>query len=310
MLSAFFALLALAALAGPVALRLRRNPAFITGRDGRLSTSTTLALAWTVLLVWLLLVILGYGVFSGEGTAWFHRTPDGPFDPLTTVYLPLLGGPYAALIAAKAVVGMRIQQGSLTKPGPAPAAGTDAPATRPVRDLIANDSGRTDLVDLQYVALSLVTMAYVVVFFLGDVGDGLPRLPGQIWALTGAPAGAYLLNKMAGRPNPVITDVRQDAPGGPVTLSGGGFQDASVVTFNETGVPARLDGGRLVVDRPGTLTGPQAVVVTTTGLRSDPYAFTPAAASATASPATAPEAAVGPQRPAPDGSPAKPAGNR
>ncbi|MFG2293702.1 hypothetical protein [Streptomyces sp. NPDC048603] len=310
MLSAFFALLTLAALAGPVALRLRKNPAFITGRDGRLSTSTTLALAWTVLLVWLLLVSLGYGMFSGEGIAWFHRDPDGPFSALTTVYLPLLGGPYAALIAAKAVVGMRVQQGSLAKPGPAPAAGAGAPAARPVRDLIANDSGRTDLVDLQYVALSLVTMAYVVVFFLADVGGGLPRLPEQIWALTGAPAGAYLLNKMAGRANPVITDVRQETPGGPVTVSGGGFQDASVVTFNETGVPARLEGGRLVVDVPGTLTGPQAVIVTTTGLRSDPYAFTPAAAPATSGTVSPASPAVGPQRPAPDNTPQRPAPNQ
>ena len=54
MVSALFSLALLAAVAGPIALRLRRHQRFVTGRDGRLSTSTTLALAWTVILLWLL----------------------------------------------------------------------------------------------------------------------------------------------------------------------------------------------------------------------------------------------------------------
>lgn len=92
MASALFALALLAALAGPVALRLRRRPGFVTGRDGRLSTSTTLALAWTVLLIWLLLAILAYGLTAGGGVSYFAGTgPDGPLSSLTSVYLPLLG---------------------------------------------------------------------------------------------------------------------------------------------------------------------------------------------------------------------------
>ncbi|RSS62838.1 hypothetical protein EF918_31070, partial [Streptomyces sp. WAC06614] len=205
----------MAALTGPVLLRLRRAPGFLTGRDGRLSTSTTLAFAWTVVLVWLLVTILGYGLVAGGGPAYFSR-PDGPLAELTTVYLPLLGGPYVALIAAKTVVGVRVQNGTLNKPALQP----DAHPT--ARDLIANDGGRTDLVDLQYVALSVVTMAYVVAFFLADVGAGLPDLPDQIWALTGAPAGAYLVNKLAGRPNPVITRVTRTADG--YVIEGGGFE--------------------------------------------------------------------------------------
>lgn len=80
MTSALFALALLAALAGPLALRLRRRPAFVTGRDGRLSTSTTLALAWTVVLVWLLLATLGYGLTAGGGAAWFEGE-HGPLSP-------------------------------------------------------------------------------------------------------------------------------------------------------------------------------------------------------------------------------------
>ncbi|MCY0917951.1 hypothetical protein OS965_07095 [Streptomyces sp. H27-G5] len=267
MTSALFALLLLTALTCPVALRLRRNPGFVTGRDGRLSTSTTLALAWTVILLWLLFTILAYGLTAGGGVDWFQGE-HGPLSSLTTVYLPLLGGPYVALIAAKTVVGVRVENGSMAKPAPKPTPG----GRRPLRDLIANDSGRTDLMDLQYVTLSAVTMLYVVLFFLSDVGGGLPRLPSEIWALTGAPAGAYLVNKMATRANPVITDVA--LADGVVTVSGGGFQDARV-SVDDTAVPSTLDPttSTLTAPLPDGTASAFTVVVTSHGLRSDPYHY-------------------------------------
>ncbi|MFK0255886.1 hypothetical protein [Streptomyces sp. NPDC090445] len=272
MASALLALALLAAVAGPVGWRLRRRPAFVTGRDGRLSTSTVLALAWTVILVWLLLTILAYGLTTGGGTRYFTGE-HGPLSSLTTVYLPLLGGPYVALIAAKAVVGIRLENGTLAKPAARP---TDS-GRRPLRELIANDSGRTDLVDLQYVALSVVTMLYVVLFFLSDVSGGLPDLPGEIWALTGAPAGAYLVNKMATRPNPVITEVT--LKDGTVVVRGGGFTADARVEVNGALLPTQYEPD------PETLTAPLpegppstfTVVVVARGLRSDPYAYAPAA---------------------------------
>ncbi|OEJ35691.1 hypothetical protein BGK67_14010 [Streptomyces subrutilus] len=292
----------MAALAGPLLLRLRRNPAFVTGRDGRLSTSTALALAWTVILVWLLLATLGYGLTAGGGAAYFQGG-HGPLSPLTTVYLPLLGGPYVALIAAKAVVGMRVENGSMAKP----TAKSTVSGRRPLRELIANDSGRTDLVDLQYVGLSAVTVLYVVLFFLSDVGAGLPRLPSEVWALTGAPAGAYLVNKMAVRPNPVITDVR--VAEGRLTVEGGGFTrpgstppcptppgspasgptapgaptpgltvpgfGAPGLTVNGSAVPVERDPltGALTARLPASVIPPFTVIVTTRGLHSDPYCY-------------------------------------
>ncbi|MGW0394328.1 hypothetical protein ACWDYJ_26260 [Streptomyces sp. NPDC003042] len=267
MASTLFALALLAALAGPVALRLYRDPRFATGRDGRLSTSTTLALAWTVILVWLLLTVLAYGLTAGGGVAWFQGE-HGPLSTLTTVYLPLLGGPYVALIGAKTVVGMRLERGSMAKPAPKPT----ATGRRPLRELIANDSGRTDLVDLQYVALSAVTMLYVVLFFLSDVGGGLPRLPAEIWALTGAPAAAYLVNKMAARAVPVITDAT--LTDGHLTVTGGGFTDPRL-TADDTPLPATPDPatGALTVPLPLTVQPPFTLVVTSHGLRSDPYRY-------------------------------------
>lgn len=280
MASALLAALLLGAPAALLVLRLRRNPAFVTGRDGRLSTSTVLALAWTVILLWLLLATLGYGLTAGGGADWFQGE-HGPLSPLTTVYLPLLGGPYVAMIAAKAVVGMRVENGTMAKP----AAKSTASGRRPLRELIANDSGRTDLVDLQYVALSAVTMLYVVLFFLSDVGAGLPRLPSEIWALTGAPAAAYLVNKMAVRPNPVITDVSLTA--GRLTVTGGGFTKpgpaapvpaglaAPALTVNGTPVPTEPDPrtGALTAPLPAATTPPFTVIVTSRGLHSDPYCY-------------------------------------
>ncbi len=282
MASALFALALLAALAGPLALRLRRSPGFVTGRDGRLSTSTVLALAWTVVLLWLLLALLAYGLTAGGGIGWFQGE-HGPMSNLTSVYLPLLGGPYVAMIAAKTVVGLRVENGTMAKPAPKPTAS----GRRPLRELIANDSGRTDLVDLQYVALSAVTMLYVVLFFLSDVGGGLPRLPHEIWALTGAPAGAYLVNKLATRATPVITDVR--VHDGLLTVEGGGFApgpagQATRVTVGDTVLPAVADPltGALTSPLPGAATAPFSVVVTARGLRSDPYCYEGAPAQAAA----------------------------
>ncbi|MEU8774625.1 hypothetical protein [Streptomyces sp. NPDC048606] len=279
MTATLFALALLAALTLPVGLRLRRSPGFVTGRDGRLSTSTTLALAWTVILVWLLLAILAHGLTAGGGVSWF-RGPDGPLSPLTSVYLPLLGGPYLALIGAKAVVGLRVEHGSMAKPAPKPS----ADGRRPLRELIAGDGGRVDLVDLQYVALSAVTMLYVVLFFLADPTAGLPRLPSEIWALTGAPAGAYLVNKMATRANPVIT--RVGAAGGLLTVEGGGFTEPRL-TVDDTPLVADVDPatGALTAALPPSLRPPFTVVVTSRGLRSDPYAY---AGPADAAPLPAP----------------------
>ncbi|MET9962629.1 hypothetical protein ABZ128_26785 [Streptomyces sp. NPDC006326] len=282
MASALFALLLLAALAGPIGWRLRRHPGPVTGRDGRLSTSTALALAWTVILVWLLLAILAYGLTAGGGITYFHGSEGhGPLSTLTTVYLPLLGGPYVALIAAKAVVGTRLENGSLAKPAAKPT----PQGHRPLRELIANDSGRTDLVDLQYVALSTVTMLYVVLFFLSDVGAGLPRLPEEIWALTGAPAGAYLVNKMATRANPVIT--RVTVTDGAVRVEGGGFGPEARVEVDATPLPTQFDPAActLTAALPPETPAAFTVTVTSRGLRSDPSPYP-------ADPAPAPLAAA------------------
>ncbi|MGW6787063.1 hypothetical protein [Streptomyces sp. NPDC054987] len=115
-------------------------------------------------------------------------------------------------------------------------------------------------------------MLYVVLFFLADVGAGLPRLPEEIWALTGAPAGAYLVNKIATRPNPVITAA--SVSGDHLTVEGGGFADARL-TVDGTPLEAHPDPvtGTLTATLPPSATPPFTVVATSRGLRSDPYRY-------------------------------------
>ncbi|MFD7028086.1 hypothetical protein ACFWAR_08655 [Streptomyces sp. NPDC059917] len=291
------ALLTLVAALGLAYWALRAHPGLVTGRDGRLSTSKTLAAAWTGLLVWMLIVLLGYGLTRGIG---YFRGPENPFGPLTDVYLPLLGGPYLALIGAKGVVGLRVQNGRLFKPEKQPAPGAPPAQPLPMGEIVSNDSGQTDLMDLQYVAFSIVTMLYVAAFFVADVGAGLPKLPTEIWALTGAPAAAYLLNKVATRPNPVITRVTRS--GDRLLIEGGGFGDdavhgrAKVTIGAEPQQEADLGAdGSLTLVRPAPATGPEApftVYVTARGLRSDPYPYEPPAPTPEAPPAGAPAATL------------------
>ncbi|MEV7420307.1 hypothetical protein [Streptomyces sp. NPDC089919] len=250
------------------ALTVWRRPGVVTGKDGRISTSLTLAFAWTVILVWMLLVLLGYAVATGKGLDYF--TPahgPGPLSALSPTYLELLGGPFVAVVGAKAVVGGRLKTGSMTK--------APSRAAARFREAISSDSGRTDLMDLQYVLFNAVAMLYVVVLFAMDVAPGLPKLPSEVWLLTAAPAGAYLANKATPRPNPVVTGVTvQDAA---MVIEGGGFPEHAAVSVGEDPPrEATLEKGRLRLPAP-RLEAPTTVVVTTpTGLRSDPFPYHPA----------------------------------
>ncbi|MFI8104132.1 hypothetical protein [Streptomyces sp. NPDC086023] len=257
------------ALAG-TALVVWKRPAVVTGRDGRVSTSLTLAFAWTAVLVWMLLVLLGYAVATGKGLAYFTppgAAATGPLAPLSPTYLELLGGPFVAMIAAKAVVGGRLKTGSMTK----------APSGTPARfrEAISNDAGRTDLLDLQYVLFNAVAMLYVVVLFAMDVAAGLPRLPDEVWLLTAAPAAAYLANKATPRPNPVVTGVSRQ--GESLVIEGGGFPEHAQVSVGaDAPVQAHLENGRLLLPAPRTETPTTLVVTTPTGLRSEPFPYPPA----------------------------------
>ncbi|MFE9256278.1 hypothetical protein [Streptomyces sp. NPDC006879] len=249
-------------------LLLRRGNTVLTGRDGRMSTSTTLALLWTWIVVWMLGTLLVYAMLVAEDVRYLTGGLSGPepLDALAPEYLLLLGGPFAALVASKGIVAGRIESGHYTKTG--------SPGRPQHRQLITNDVGRTDLVDLQYVVFNLLAMAYVVWPFLADVKGGLPAVPPELALLTGGPAAAFVTNKLVAAPVPVITDAVYDPARRTLRAKGGGFRPegrSCTVSVDGTELPASGDDGcvETLLEQPPTST--TTVVVTTgTGQRSNP----------------------------------------
>ncbi|MGG8408650.1 hypothetical protein ACM614_19690 [Streptomyces sp. 12297] len=227
------------------------------GKDGRYSTSRTFALAWSLVLAWMLLTLLGYALATGEGLSYF-KGEHGPLDPLAPLYLLLLGGPYLAMFGAKGIVGSRVEAGRLVKPRNTGGAS--------LRELVDNDAGRTDLADFQYVLFNGVALAYVVIPFTLDVSRGLPALPEEIALLTGGPALAYLTNKVVSGPIPVITGVRYE--NGELVVTGAGFRpgraEPAVLLDGHELTGARTGDTSVTVafEKPDTSAGPVTAAVT------------------------------------------------
>jgi hypothetical protein len=118
--------------------------------------------------------------------------------PTSALYLVLIGGPFAAAIAAKATVSTGTSTGRLQK--------SYSPSTN-VLDIISNDQGNTDLVDSQYTLFNLIALTIVLTVFIRKPGFGAPDIPGFLAGLTGASAAAYVANKAAISNAPAITQV-------------------------------------------------------------------------------------------------------
>jgi hypothetical protein len=150
----------------------------LLGHDGRLSTSKAVAYAWTAVVVYVLAVLILEWP-DDWGTALKNLSP---------TYLLLLGGPYASLVLSKAIVSTRTSSGSLTKP--------EGSGDARLSDLIADDTGRTDLFDVQFVAFNVLALWFVVTAFLRATPEGFPDIPSGLVILTGGPAAVYLSNKL------------------------------------------------------------------------------------------------------------------
>lgn len=159
------------------------------GADNRISTSRTIAFAWTVIIVYVLVALL---------LVW---PPDWgkALTNLYPTYFLLLGGPYAALILAKGITSARTTSGSLVK--------TDGDGTANFGDLVSDDTGRTDLFDSQYVLFNILAMWFVVAAFFRATLDGFPEVPNGLVLLTAGPAAVYLSNKLFGSTESTITTV-------------------------------------------------------------------------------------------------------
>ena len=169
------------------------TPAFLrmlVGADGRVSTSRTVALAWTGVVVYMLLALI-----IANPPSWSDALKN-----LSPTYLLLLGFPYASLVLAKATVATRVTSGSLAKPPP-----DEGPQ---LSQLFADDDGNPDVFDVQYVAFNVVAMVFVIVAF-GRAGltTGFPAIPEGLLLLTGGPAAVYVSNKFMPGGAPAIFSV-------------------------------------------------------------------------------------------------------
>jgi hypothetical protein len=173
-------------------------------------------------------------------------------------YALLFGGPLGAAILAKQIVNSQVGQ----------AAGSKPPADKPaLGDLVANDSGNTDLGDLQYVLFNGVALVFVLVNLLHHPINGLPHIPEVLLGLTSVSAVGYV-SKKALTPTEAIK-AKLDPGAGPVgqavaiRLQGLSAPDQQAVPFwvrfnkEATGllVPADVAEGK--ADVPRTAPPPQ-----------------------------------------------------
>ena len=207
-IAAAFALLTLLVLekASTGAVKTKRRIGFtqvVLGADGRLSTSKTVTALWTMYFV-LALVLLTTLTFTASLSA------KEAFGGDWNAYFLLLGGPFAAAVAAKGIVTAKVQKDPASKTNTTGASESAVDTTDTTQadatagDIIMNDNGDTDLVDTQYTLFTVVAIAYFVGTLVVTTIDyvhgsraavGLPEIPSALLGLTSLSALTYVGNK-------------------------------------------------------------------------------------------------------------------
>lgn len=192
--------------------------AILSGVDNRVSTSKTVAFAWTVAVAFGLLSLV-VAIWLGDHEPWDLQVTRG----LQEEYLLLLGGPYAAAILAKYAT--TSQQDTKTTG----AVGGAAPT-----QLVTNDNGDTDLGDFQYVLFNVVGLMFFFGDFIGDLGHGFPDLPPILTGLVLTSTGGYAAKKLLQQAAPALISVIPGSavPEGTVQIFGANLE-----------IPASAAGG-------------------------------------------------------------------
>jgi hypothetical protein len=206
----------------------------VVGGDGRASTSQLQAEIWTLALVFGLLFLLLVGRTPNcPAAAARPHLGSCPGSAMTGVsfadllgsqfrweYLLLLGWPVAVAVTARHQVLSALDQldaasganddPNAAKAGSADAAGsgtaaevktppTDASAVgilSGLREIVGDDQGRGALLDAQYFAFTLVTVAYFLLELLTAPTSGLPAVPAALLVLMGISGSGYLSAKV------------------------------------------------------------------------------------------------------------------
>jgi hypothetical protein len=175
--------------------------ALVNGTDGRWSTSKTSAVLWT------------YAVWFAFVTILLHTNGKGlDHEILEQQYLVLMGVPVGAAVVAKGIVQGKVERGEITTKPPQP---PEKSLLGGLSQLVTNDRGAPDLLDLQYFGFNLLLLAYFFTRFLGHQKFGLPHLPDSLVALSGVTAAGYLGKKGLERDPKPAAPPAPPAPPGP-----------------------------------------------------------------------------------------------
>jgi hypothetical protein len=178
----------------------------IIGADKRLSTSKLQAVLWTYAVAGALLALLWMYVAGDD--AGLKAVTEGE-DSLPESYLLLLGGPFAAAVASKALIVSQIEQGQINKTE----GEEDVSIGTRISEAVTDDNGNADLVDTQYLLFNLVALAYFLAVFLDKPQKGLPDIPDVLVGLAGIGALTYVTNKAVHRATPLLTSVSPSVVG-------------------------------------------------------------------------------------------------
>lgn len=177
----------------------------LVGLDNRVSTSRTIALLWTVVVGYCLLalVLIATAKHSSAIPTPPDQIPDGFIEaalkPLAPAYIVLLGAPFAAAVGARVITGTRTNSGTLQK---------SKSTSRPnALQVVTDDDGNVNLVDLQYTLFNLIAATFVLTQFIPHPARGIPTIPAALAVLTGVSAAVYTSNKAATSNPATITDV-------------------------------------------------------------------------------------------------------
>jgi hypothetical protein len=250
----------------------------LIGKDKRVSTSKTTAAVWTYLIA---SALLGFVVAKliGHPQGLDKMMHSG----LAGQYGLLIGGPLGAAVAAKGIVTNQVAKN--------PAAKTPSPDGPSLSQLVQNDTGETDLGDLQYVLFNFVPMVYFVGTLVQSPTDGFPHIPDVLLGLTSISALGYVTKKAlpttaaTAKLNPTTA-----AAGATVTITGTGLlaaddpSNAPVIVLFGTGPATVGPRGRADGTDSIEVTVPQGLVQ---GKAVDVFVITPTPARVNAGSFTA-----------------------
>jgi hypothetical protein len=225
----------------------------VVGKDNRLSTSKLQALIWTYAIAAALLSLV-IADWAGAEKGYAALLEEG----LKDEYLLLLGGPFAAAVAAKAIISAKADRGEVTK----------TEGTPKLAQAASDDAGNADLVDTQYLLFNFVALSYFVGAFVKQASDGLPEIPGVLVGLTGVAAATYVTNKAVLKEAPTLVQIVPSVGGVgqdvmvfgrslrlPKQSAQGELEfEPALVTFNDVSAP--------VTDSASTATGDDRLQVT------------------------------------------------